>query len=199
MDSCCSIRRRSLLAPLLSAAFLLALAACRHSSQLPTYGTISEFTLIAQDGQAFSSRELKGNVWVADFFFTHCLGPCPRMGSQMHKIEMTTKNYPNVRLVSFTVDPARDTPIVLADYSKHFLAEPGRWFFLTGAQQTLQHLCRDDFKLGNVDGSLMHSTRFVLVDGHSQIRGYYETSQSEGHSAIDQLIADLKALASERS
>lgn len=195
MASCCSISRS-----LAAAVFLLvALAACRRAPDLPVYGAVSDFTLVSQDGHEFNSRALAGNVWVADFFFTSCMGPCPRMGSQMRKIEIATKRYPNVRLVSFTVDPAHDTPTVLAAYSKHFQAEPGRWFFLTGAAKTLDHLCLKDFKLGDVDGSLMHSTRFVLVDPKAQIRGYYETGPPDGHAAVDRLIGDIKTLAAERS
>jgi protein SCO1/2 len=177
----------------------LALAGCRRAPDLPVFGSISDFTLTSQDGHEFNSRTLAGKVWVADFFFTSCMGPCPRMGSQMRKIELATKRYPNVRLVSFTVDPAHDTPTILAAYSKHFQAEPERWLFLTGAAQTLNRLCRQDFKLGNVDGSLMHSTRFVLVDSQTRIRGYYDTSPPDGHSAIDRLIGDIGTLAAERS
>lgn len=117
----------------------------------------------------------------------------------MRKVELATNRYGNVRLVSFTVDPARDTPAVMAAYSKHFQAEPGRWFFLTGAQQKLHRLCRDEFKLGNVDGSLAHSTRFVLVDGRARIRGYYETTPPDGTKNIEKLIGDVKTLAAERS
>ncbi|MEO7143610.1 MAG: SCO family protein [Bryobacteraceae bacterium] len=175
---------------------LAALTACHRAPQLATYGVISPFQLTSQDGREFTSHALDGNVWVADFFFTHCLGPCPRMESQMRKIQMAVASYSNVRLVSFTVDPSRDTPVVLAAYSKHFQAVTGRWFFLTGPQATLQRLCRNEFLLGSVDGSLMHSTRFVLVDRRGRIRGYYETAEK---GTIGKLISDVKALAAEPS
>jgi protein SCO1/2 len=70
-----------------------------------------------------------------DFRVTTCPGPCLRMSSQMRQVQTATANTPDVKLVSFTVDPAHDTPPVLAAYAKHFLAEPGRWYFLTGAQK----------------------------------------------------------------
>jgi protein SCO1/2 len=97
-----------------------------------------------------------------------------------------------IRLVSFTVDPAHDTPPVLADYAKRFGAQPGVWFFLTGPEEALHHLSRDAFMLGDVNGSLEHSTRFVLVDRRSRIRGFYLTSEPD---AITRLIADTKSLA----
>ena len=83
---------------------------------------------------------------------------------------------PDVRLVSFTVDPAGDTPPVLAAYAKTHGASPSIWYFLTGQVSTLQMLDRDAFKLGNLDASMQHSTRFVLVDRQGRIRGYYDTS-----------------------
>lgn len=169
----------------------LFLSAC-HSVDLPSYGVVPDFSLTSQDGKQFSSQVLDGNVWVADFIFTTCAGPCPRMSSQMHQVQDATKDLLRVRLVSFTVDPANDTPPVLAEYAKRFQAEAGRWYFLTGSTETLNKLDADVFKLGTVDSTLQHSTRFVLIDPKGRIRGYYLTSESD---AIPRLIADVKALA----
>jgi protein SCO1 len=101
-----------------------------------------------------------------------------------------------VHLVSFTVDPKNDTPPVLAEYAKVHGASPAMWSFLTGPVATLQTLDRDAFKLGNVDGSLQHSTRFVLVDRQSRIRAYYDTSDP---SSIPKLISDIRELARDRT
>ncbi len=101
-----------------------------------------------------------------------------------------------IKLVSFTVDPANDTPPVLAEYARHFKAKPGAWFFLTGSEHDLHHLSRDVFMLGDINGSLEHSTRFVLVDRASKIRGFYLTSEPD---AITRLIADAKRLVEERN
>jgi protein SCO1/2 len=158
----------------------------------PPMPTIPEFTLTDQTGATFSSATQLHNVdWIADFIYTTCPGPCPRMSSQMHEVERQLADVKDVRLVSFTVDPSHDTPPVLAEYAQRFGAQPGIWFFLTGPAETLQHLSRDTFKLGDVSGNLEHSTRFVLVDRHSEIRGYYLTSEPD---AISRLVADTKAL-----
>jgi protein SCO1/2 len=167
------------------------LGSCAKHASLPSLGAVPEFTLTDQTGSDFvSASTLAGRVWVADFFFTTCPGPCPRMSSQMHQVQTALAGQ-DVRLVSMTVDPEHDTPLVLADYSKHFEAQAGVWFFLTGPRDSLNHLDRDVFKLGDVDGSLDHSTRFVLVDRKSQVRGYYLTSEPD---AITRLIADAKSL-----
>ena len=162
---------------------------------LPAYNTVPDFSLTDQTGAAFSgATSLIGHVWVADFMFTHCPGPCPRMSSQMHQVQ-TALASTDVRLVSMTIDPQRDTPAVLADYASHFAAKPGVWYFLTGPVETLRHLDRDVFQLGDIDGSLDHSTRFALVDRKSHVRGFYLTSEPE---AIDHLIADARLLLKDR-
>jgi len=171
----------------------LALSGCAARAGLPSYSSIPDFTLTDQNGAPFmSASELKGRIWIADFIFTNCTGPCPRMSSQMHQVQTGLAGVNNVRLVSFTVDPERDTPPVLAAYASRFEAQPGIWFFLTGSQDALHHLSRNAFLLGDVDGNLQHSTRFVLVDRFSKIRGFYLTSEED---AIPRLIADARSLA----
>jgi len=176
----------------LVALLLGALPACRpQPPALPDYGVVPRFQLTDQAGQSFDSATLAGKVWVADFFFTVCRDVCPRMTGQMHQVQSALQKAPHVRLISFTVDPARDTPEVLAAYAKLHHAAPGIWRFLTGPQATLQMLDRDVFKLGNVDGSMTHSTRFVLIDQQAHIRGYYDTSEAD---SIPRLVHDVHLL-----
>ena len=94
-------------------------------------------------------------------------------------------------LVSFTVDPAHDTPPVLAEYARHFKQDPARWFFLTGEMAALNDLGVHAFKLNSVDGSLSHSTRFVLVDRQRRIRGFYG---SEEDAFMPKLLHDIRQL-----
>lgn len=173
---------------------IAALAGCSRVKPLPVYGQVSPFVLTSQTGQPFSSRALEGRIWVADFFFTTCNGPCPRMSSQMHWVQKQVADLEDVRLVSFTIDPEHDNPPALAAYARRFRAEPGRWFFLTGPQPALERLNRSDFKLGDVDGAMMHSTRFVLVDRRGRIRGYYRTDEADG---LKPLVSDIRRLARE--
>lgn len=183
-------------APIVPLAICLLTACGSPRSSLDDFGAVLEFTLTAQDGQPFSSRALQGKIWVADFIYTTCPGPCPRMTSQLREVQDAIVKLQDVKLVSFTVDPARDTPQVLAEYAKTHGASFERWYFLTGPQATLQKLDRDAFKLGNVDETLEHSTRFVLVDRQAHIRGYYDTSES---SVIPRLISGIRELLRVRS
>ena len=179
-------------------AAVLAMAACERTpvaQNLDRFNTVPAFKLTAETGQPFdSTQELAGKVWIADFIYTTCPGPCPLMSTWMASIQRKLADVPDIRLVSFTVNPAVDTPEVLADYAKRYRAQPGRWFFLTGPRETLNDLNRNAFQLGNVDGSLTHSTRFVLVDRTGTVRGYYLSSE---HEKMQQLVADAHRLATE--
>lgn len=171
--------------------FALFLAACSQEPPLPVYGQVPQFALTAQSGRPFTRSALDGHVWVADFIYTTCTGPCPLMSMKMSRIQ---KANPAVRLVSFTVDPDHDTPPVLAAYAKRYNADPNRWFFLTGARHDLNALSRDAFKVCNVDGSLDHSTRLVLMDRQGRIRGYYTEDQD-----LAKLVRDIGRLEKQSS
>jgi protein SCO1/2 len=110
-----------------------------------------------------------------------------RMSELQKPLEKT-----DVHLVSFSVDPDKDTPAVLRDYAAKMQAQPGRWDFLTGSKSAIYKISHDGFKLALSDGSdeqglPVHSTRMVLVDRHGQIRGYYDAMEPD---AVTNLIAD---------
>ena len=164
-----------------------------------SYGSVPEFQLINQDGKNFGSADLRGKIWIADFVYSTCPGPCPMISSRMSELQEPLKNT-DVHLVSFTVDPAKDTPAVLHTYAERLQAEPGRWDFLTGPQSTIYNLSRNGFKLAISDGSdekgiPVHSTRMILVDRHGQIRGYYDATEAD---AVTKIVADTTHLLREQ-
>lgn len=174
---------------------LLAAVGCTLHSSLPELGNVPAFALTNQNGVTFSSESLKGKVWVADFIFTTCNGPCPRMSAQMRRLQATLLKKPetlsSVRLVSISVDPKRDTPQALREYSNHFRADARIWSFLTGPEANIRKLSVDTFHVNTAVDQLEHSTRFILVDGKSRIRGYYESTDA---SMLDQLAEDIEKL-----
>ncbi len=159
-----------------------------------TYGRVPDFKLTDQGGQPFTSAWLKGRVWIADFIFTSCAGQCPEMTQKMRILQ--DRLDPKIHLVSFSVDPARDTPSVLFDYAKKAGADPSRWTFLTGEKATLEQLAQKGFHLSFADGGTVeepftHSVRLVLVDSEGGIRGYYDATDAH---AVEKLVKDLQAL-----
>ena len=167
----------------------------RHS--LGELGRVPDFQLTDQNGQLFGSRQLAGKIWIADFIYTTCPGPCPIISSRMSETQKPLRDT-GVELVSFTVDPANDTPRVLHDYAAKLIAPSGHWEFLTGDKGVIYRLSTAGFKLaaGNADdGQPVHSTRLVLVDRHGDIRGYYDALEAD---AITRLLADVAHLRREQ-
>ncbi len=162
------------------------------------YNTVPEFTLTGESGADVRSADaLAGKVWVANFIYTTCPGPCPRTTRQMALLQTKFEQRADVRLVSFTVDPENDTPSTLAAYAQRYGAKPGRWMFFTGSKQLLDNLSREVFLLHSVDGKGSdHSTRFVLVDRKGQIRKYYDSVEA---SSMDELASDAATLLAETS
>jgi cytochrome oxidase Cu insertion factor (SCO1/SenC/PrrC family) len=174
------------------------------TAALPVLGEVPEFSLLERNGGKLGLADLKGHVWVASFVFTHCAGPCPLLTSRMAALGKRLVDLPDVRLVSFTVDPERDTPEVLRDYAKGYGAGEA-WFFLTGEKAPLYELIMNGFKLGIDDGSavtagtlgpgtITHSVRFVLVDKAGGIRGYYDGTEA---GLPDKLVPLIRVLREE--
>ena len=164
-----------------------------------SYGTVPSFQLINQNGQSFGSAQLSGKIWIADFVYTTCPGPCPMISSRMSELQKPLEKT-DVHLVSFSVDPEKDTPQVLRGYADKLQADPKRWDFLTGTKSAIYKLSHDGFKLAVSDGSgeqgiPVHSTRMVLVDRRGDIRGYYDATEAD---AITKLVADTSHLLREQ-
>lgn len=177
--------------------FIFASLACTdHASKLPNYGTVPAFTMTDSRGHSFNSRELAGKVWVADFIYTNCPAACPFMSARMHSVQNAVRGKKDVQLVSISVDPARDTPSVLNAFAHRYGAPTDQWIFLTGTPATVHLVAYQTFHVGDVLGKIEHSTKFVLVDKHGNIRGYYSTYDKDG---IPTLLRDVSALRRARS
>lgn len=190
-----------LLIPVLTAVGLFSLrqAQVRHNSArlLPSLGQAPNFQLTNQNKEPFASDKLAGKVWIAGFIFTNCAGPCPLISSRMADLQKPLENT-DVQLVTFTVDPERDTPEVLHEYARRLKAEPGRWTFLTGSPAAINELSRQGFKLAlepGADDGPVHTTRLVLVDRGGVIRGYYDALAAD---AVARLLADSNQLQGSR-
>jgi protein SCO1/2 len=161
--------------------------------QLPVLSAAPEFTLTDQDAKPFTSTQLLGHPWIADVFFTTCGSVCPIMSAHMEDLQKELP--PEVRLVSFSVDPVRDTPAALKPYAAQFHAQPSRWFFLTGDQKAQESVIRG-MKIPlfpvQADQPIQHDEHFILIDAQGKIRGYYDSLVP---AAMKDLVRDANSLA----
>ncbi len=201
-----SVGRRigSRLALLLALALCLAaLAACQRREPLPDYWPAPRFSLVDQADAPFDSADLQGRIVVANFVYTTCTDICLLSTAKMREIQERLKQRglfgSQVVLLSFSVDPVRDTPAVLAAYAERFHADPQGWRFLTGDRDLVRHLLHDGFKVGFPEGQRprgddpgwIHTDRFVLIDRAYHVRAFPEMSDLD----LDALMADIEALA----
>jgi cytochrome oxidase Cu insertion factor (SCO1/SenC/PrrC family) len=175
-----------------------------ESSELRRINDIPPFILTERSGRTVTNQDLRGKIWVADFIFTTCPGPCPIVTAGMARVQQEVANDPRVQLVTFTVDPQDDTPAVLAAYANKFNADPNRWWFLTGDEKPLYDLIKNGFYQAVQDNHgqslepgqflVTHSTRLALVDGDGVLRATYDGLTPEGRAA---LLDGIKTLENE--
>src|SRR6266508_5038431 len=205
------LKRRLLLAglsggmTLILGVLLLALAGAgasapgqgQGSSAADDFGAAPAFTLTDQLERPVSSDTFRGKIVVADFIYTRCTDICPLLSTQMQFLQERLRQENllgnQVQLLSFSVDPVRDTPAVLRSYAERHKANADSWRFLTGPEETVKPLIVDGFHLGVLalpsptatqpepahhvasgDYEVMHSGRFVLIDQQGHIRAYYD-------------------------
>lgn len=168
----------------------------------PKLSSLPGFSFTDQGGDTVRLDDLLGEAWVADFIFTRCPGPCPLMSKKMQQLGPLLPE--GVKRVSFSVDPDHDTPEVLTAYAERYGVQGGGaggdWIFLTGDREGLWELSHDGFKMGvdaaegdlpQQQGPIIHSTRFVLVDGEGVVRGYYDPFDRD---ELDRLLRELRAV-----
>lgn len=166
--------------------------------ELPVLSTVPAFHFVDQSGAAFDASALDGQVWVANFIFTRCPNICPKFTAKMGALQdRSNGELPQLKLVSFTVDPEFDTPEVLKAYGEKHRADFGRWTFARGAKPELEKVIREgmlqpmDWGDGKDLNSVVHGSYFALIDGKRQVRGVYRFSEP---GAVDEVLRDAHIL-----
>lgn len=167
----------------------------RDKPELPELGEVPAFTLVTEASDTVDQSLFNDKISVVDFIFTSCAGICPMMSGRMAWMQEEFRDYPSIQLVSFSVDPETDTPEVLTAYGERYGALPGKWTFLTGPKPRIYDITRSGFHLGldtEGENAIIHSQKFVLVDGRGAIRGYYDSDSTD---TMDSLRDDAIMLA----
>lgn len=158
---------------------------------------IADFSLTNQLGQQVSLKDMEGKVLLVDFFFTSCPSICPTLTANLRKIQDAyVKNDTLLQILSFTVDPTRDTVDRLREYGYKYKINPDNWWMLTGEKKTIYDLARHQFFVSVTEGNggpddFIHTEKLVLIDKNRHIRGYYDGLDS---NAIKQVANDIATL-----
>ncbi len=169
--------------------------------QLDTvYHTLGNFKLVNQFGDTITQDSLENTLYVADFFFVTCPTICPKMSTQMARLQEKFQTTPRVKFLSFTVNPEVDSVPVLAEYGKEYGAMRSKWHLLTGNKAHIYDLARRDYLVNALQGDggpedFIHTELFVLIDKDKHIRGFYDGTSA---GAVDTLIDEMKVLMKEQ-
>ena len=177
------------------------------------YHTISEFSFINQLGEQVNNDSMKGNIYIADFFFTNCPSICPVMTKNMSYVQNKLKVYPNIKFLSHTVDPANDSPLRFKEYInemrlKNINIDESNWDFVTGKKEEIYDVAKSYFVNVSADslapGGFLHSEYFVLVDKEGRIRSGIDKNgnvvgvyDGTNEAQLRDLINDVKVLMAE--
>src|SRR5919202_143750 len=164
------------------------------------YNHIPPFKLTDQDGKVVDQSIVKNKIYVADFFFTRCGTICPKIASQLTRVQDIFRNNPNIVFLSYSVDPEHDSPDKLKAYAQKYEEIPGKWYFLTGDKAEIYDLALHGFYLpavdagvkdGKPDETFIHSEKLVLVDKEGIVRGFYDGTDKED---VDRLVLETRVL-----
>jgi protein SCO1/2 len=175
---------------------------CRRARpELPDLGAVGSFALTDERGQPFTDEALRGHTTIVNFIFTRCDTICPVITMKMARLQDKTADAAAfIKLASFSVDPAHDTPERLAEYAQRYRADPARWRFITGPADDMRQLVEGPFMNSmTTEGvspsgapQISHSGYFLLVDARGQIRGVYDSNDIK---RLDQMLLDARYLA----
>jgi len=173
------------------------LSACSDDIEPTMESTVADFEFTTQDEDTLSNKDLEGKWWVADFIFTNCETVCIPMTTNMVTVQekLDEEGIDDVEIVSFSIEPDRDTPEVLTEYADDYGADLSNWTFLTGYDfETIQELSIKSFKnmvedAPEGDDQIMHGTYFFLVNPEGEIIKNYVGTDSDD---IDLLVEDIK-------
>jgi len=172
------------------------------SKELTEFHKISDFKFMNQLGEFVTQEDMKGKIYVASFFFTSCPGICPKMRSQLAKVQTEFRDNNDVYIISHSIQPENDTVEVLQDYADENDIQTGKWHLVTGKREDIYTIAREDYfaneDLGEYvsNNDFLHTENIVLVDHNRHIRGIYNGLNK---TSINHLITDINTLQKESS
>ncbi|MFB6455770.1 SCO family protein [Chitinophaga sp. Hz27] len=161
------------------------------------FHTIRDFHMTNQLGQKVSLKDLNDKVLVVDFFFTSCPSICPTLTKNLRLLQSAyVKNDTLLQILSFSVDPVRDSVDKLRKYAYDYKINPDNWWLLTGDKKEIYDLARHDFFVSVTEGDggpddFVHTEKIVLIDKNRNIRGYYNGLDTND---IKKLASDVATL-----
>jgi cytochrome oxidase Cu insertion factor (SCO1/SenC/PrrC family) len=134
-------------------------------------------TLLDQRGRRFSFANANGRTTIVSFIYTRCRDAqmCPLVAAKFARMQRELRGTP-IRLVTVTLDPAYDTPNVLARYGTAYGADPAAWTFVTGPAPAVDDLVS---RLGIIverprPGLIVHGEAAIIIDAGGRVARFID-------------------------
>ena len=171
-------------------------------SRLPPIGRVLPFAFTNQDGKKITEQDVKGKVFVAEYFFTTCKSICPIMNTNMKIVYERFKNEKDFLILAHTCDPGTDSLERLKKYADSLNVDTDKWIFLTGTKDSLYRQARHSYKIDDPNNNplsnevdFLHSQFFSLVDKKGNVRSIYEGNERKD---VERMINEIEVLLKEK-
>lgn len=174
------------------------------AEKIATYWQAPAFSYATQNGDTLNSDSLLGKIYVVDFIFTSCQSVCPNLSKTMAQLQQNFEENGMLKLVSFSIDPLKDSVPVLKEYAERYGAKSNKWYFLRGDTSSIWNTIEKGFKVSvgyaadSAGGyTFTHTEKLVLVDSHGMVRGFYNGLDKAEVDSLYQNIGLLLARAAQ--
>ena len=182
-------------------------ACSNYKFKASTNYEIESFTVTNHRGEEVTLESLKGKPWLAMFIFTNCETICSPMTYNMTEVQnaLIERGVEDYNIVAFSVDPATDSPEVLAKYLDFYdVPDESKWNLVTGYEQAwIEQFAVNSFKslvkMPDNSDQVLHANTFYLVDENGiAVKNYTGYSEQEDGVSYDTIAIDMETLIEER-
>ena len=162
----------------------------------PFEHSVGDFSLQERSGKSVSACDLRGKIWVVQFFYPGC-NFCSKNTPTMVRLQELYRGKADVSLVSIAL--AGDSPATLKAFAADHHADPNQWLFLTGPEEKVHGIVSVNFfdtairKKNPMPGDeITHSMNLFLIDPQGQTAGYVVGTSPGAAEALKTEIDKLR-------
>ncbi len=156
-------------------------------------GYFSDLPVIDQHGREwrFFSDLLADKIVVITGFYVNCDTISPRQNLMLNRLQkkLGDRLGHEIRIVSVTVDPARDATAKVAEYARVFAPQPG-WFFVTGEKRNIDWI---NYRLGQyLEDVEQHRGTIILGNVRTDLwlKASPDSKADDLYDRLNDLLAD---------
>jgi cytochrome oxidase Cu insertion factor (SCO1/SenC/PrrC family) len=129
--------------------------------------------LVDQTGTRFRLSDLRGRPTILTFVASRCTDACPIANVEFDRMRTSLeRDGVDARLVTVTLDPGYDTPVVMNALARSFNADSREWIFASGRVTDVRGLMRSlgiVARVGKAGYPDEHTTMVYVLDAKQRL------------------------------